>query len=958
MSKRFFISYTLKVCICAEYAKLICAKGSQEMGEIMRKEAFTLVKETIAQIFIEETDKNYDGLMLVAEAFAGDVEMITGKRPEIITKKENLQGEVVIVGTIGENSLINTATNKGILDIEGLVSKRECYNISLVDNLTQVVNNALIITGSDKRGCIYGLFHISELIGVSPWVWFADAFPRKQENIVLTKEEVEMTSKEPSIRFRGIFINDESPSFTSWAKEHYGELNEKMYAHIFELILRLKGNYLWPAMWNNNFSEDGADDIYANIKLANTYGIVMGTSHHEPMCRAGVEWQRIYENYSDSNEWDFKKNRKAIPGFWRDGITRNKDYENVITLGMRGENDSSLGGSMAYNVQSLKDIILTQKEILKEAGLTNSPKMLVVYKEVEQYWNGGIDTTTGEEVEGLKDWKNPCGTSPLDDIIIMLCEDNYGNVRSLPRNDRKGGWGMYYHFDYNGGPRGYMWVNVMQLEKTWEQLSQTYDYGVRDCWIVNVGDLKPMEMQISYYMDLAYDFDTYGTNLKVTPEEYYRAFVGQQFTYGLVDKDVDGIAKVLSDYCKLNQMCRPEYAREDIYSLDNYAEAPRILAWCIDIEKRAALYQDRVPVELKDAYYQLVYYPAVASANVAAMYIYLAYNRKYAAIGSEIANRYGMLFDACVDYDMELADDYNNTMSNGKWKGMMLQNHYGYTSWHHESIVWPKAVYVKGNCVVDNQIDVVKANKAVSAKEVPEIAAILSDLHTEENKIIKLNKQLQKEAELAGLPVGTYMGYDGVVSISAEDFVRSYGKEESSKTFTGIAAWNVIPNYGRYTASIKVYPTTISYSTQGDEVEGGERSSLDTPYVEYSLYIKEDGEYTLLSYTSPSNNLDGDCIKLRYGVSFDYGNPRIVNTLPNGFVAGDCIEPHWCKGVDWNIHETNSTITLIQGLHILRFYYIDPGLVLQKLVLYKGELPKSYLGPQNSYKTQILLKNG
>lgn len=915
----------------------------------MRKEAFTLVKETIAQIYIEETDKNYDGLRLIAKAFAGDVEMVTGKRPEIITKKENLQGEVVIIGTIGENSLINAAANKGILDIEGLVSKRECYNISLVDNLTQVVNNALIITGSDKRGCIYGLFHISELIGVSPWVWFADALPRKQENIVLTKEEVEMTSKEPSVRFRGIFINDESPSFTSWAKEHYGELNEKMYVHIFELILRLKGNYLWPAMWNNNFSEDGDDDIYANIKLANLYGIVMGTSHHEPMCRAGVEWQRIYEKYSESNEWDFKKNRKAIPEFWRDGITRNKDYENVITLGMRGENDSSLGGSMAYNVQSLKDIILTQKEILKEAGLSNSPKMLVVYKEVEQYWNGGIDITTGEEVEGLKDWKNPCGTSPLDDIIIMLCEDNYGNVRSLPTNDRKGGWGMYYHFDYNGGPRGYMWLNVMQLEKTWEQLSQTYDYGVRDCWIVNVGDLKPMEMQISYYMDLAYDFDTYGTNPKVTPEEYYTAFVRQQFAYGLRNEDVDGIGKVLSDYCKLNQMCRPEYAREDIYSLDNYAEAPRILDWCIDMEKRAAFYQDKVPVELKDAYYQLIYYPTVASANVTAMYIYLAYNKKYAAVGNEIADRYGKLFDACVAYDKELADYYNNTMSNGKWKGMMLQNHYGYTSWHHESIVWPIAVYVKENNG-DNRIEVVKAHKAELAKEVPEIAAILSELQREQNKCTELNKQLQEEAKLAGLPVGTFMESDGVVSMGAEDFVRSYGKEECIKTFTETVTWNVIPDYGRYTASIKLYPTTVSYSYQGDEVECGGRNCLDTPYVEYSVYIKEGEEYTLLTYTSPSNNLDGECIKLRYGVSFDCGTPQIVNSLPDGFLAGDSRNLHWSKGVDWNIRLTESKITLSKGLHTLQFYSIDPGLVLQKLVLYKGELPQSYLGPKTSYK--------
>lgn len=895
----------------------------------MQNKYFPLVKEIPAQIYLEPNDRNYEGLRIIAESFVEDVNLVTCKTPKIITDESKLAGAVVIVGTIGENSLINKAISKGLLDANDIEGKWECYKISFIENLTEQIDKALIIVGSDKRGCIYGLYHISEMMGVSPWVWFADAVPAKKETVLLNKRDIETTSHEPSVRYRGIFINDESPSFTSWANGKYGQLNEKMYAHVFELILRLKGNYLWPAMWSNNFSEDGLDDKYANIKLANTYGVVMGASHHEPMCRAGVEWQRIYKKYSDNNSWDFSKNRDAISEFWKDGIIRNHEYENIINLGMRGENDSHLAGSFSYNVQLLKDIILTQKDILVREGLQDVPKMFVVYKEVEKYWNGGIDKITGEEVEGLKHWKNEDGTSPLDDVIVMLCEDNYGNVRSLPKVERKGGWGMYYHFDYNGAPRSYMWINVMQLEKTWEQLSEAFDYGVRDVWIVNVGDIKPMEMQMSYYMNLAYDFDTYGTNAKIKPGQYYSDFARQQFSYGLSEMDIEGIAQLLADYSKLNGICKPEYAREDIYSLEIFNEAKKMLAWCLNIKERSNELKKRIPIELQDAYYQLIYYPAVASANITIMYIYSAYNKKYAAEGNILANSYAKLVEECITYDRELQDYYNNTMSKGKWKGMMSQIHYGYTEWHPTSAQPLKPVYIE---------ETNNGKRLTCEIESVQLDCIIS------------NEYNQKETPVIdNLPSGTYVESNGYISISSEDF--TYSKATTIETTNEIkkTEWKVIPNYGRTSASIKIFPTTESYSSQADALENGEISKLDTPYVEYTFYITEGGEYTLRSYTAPSNNLDGDVSKLRYGVSFDRGVPLIVDSLPNGFIAGDFWNHHWCEGVRCNIHLADSMILLSPGLHTLQFYGVDSGLVLQKLVLYKGELPKSYLGPDKSY---------
>jgi hypothetical protein len=871
----------------------------------MSKQKFYIsTNNTMAQLYLDKHDSNYESLLLAAQGFTHDVLLVTGRELEIVSDPgEVCQDNVIVAGTLRENNLINAAVESGQLSVAALAGKRECYVIQLVENLTiggKIFPRVLVVAGSDKRGGMYGLFHMSGKMGVSPWVWFADVVPEKKRQVIVEKDEIEIISKEPSVRFRGIFINDESPSFTRWAKKRYGGLNEKMYKNVFELIIRLKGNYLWPAMWDNNFSEDGSEDVHANIQLADRYGIIMGTSHHEPMCRAGVEWQRIYRDYCDNNDWDYNTNREAISAFWRDGIRRNKAYENVITIGMRGENDSSLDGSLSYNVRLLKDIILTQEKILKQERLEDTPTLFVVYKEVEQYWNGGFDPLTGEMVEGLKHWKKDDGTSPLDDSIIMLCEDNYGNVRSLPvhpggnaSGKHKGGWGMYYHFDYNGAPRGYMWLNVMQLEKTWEQLSETYDYGVRDCWIVNVGDIKPMEMQISYYMDLAYDFETYGSNPKVTPGEYYRQFVQKQFSYGIGEVTGEAIARVLADYCKLNQMCKPEYARENVYSIENEGEAERILLWCRRIRKKADECRKLIPPELDDAYYQLVYYPAVASANVQELYIHLAYNKKYAAMGHKEANIYARLFENCVAYDKELSH-YYHTMASGKWDGMMLQPHYGYTNWHYKSIKWPQASYV--------------------GRPVPE------------------------------LPAGTWLETGNRVSITAEGFVISV----PHRTEAGKTEWKVIPHYGRYNAALKVFPATASYSREGNAFENGSSKEFTSPYVEYLFYVIEGGDYTLRIYTSPSNNLDGDLVKLRYAVQYDDEQPQMINSLPDGFIAGDYFEENWCQGVRWNIRITESPVPLQAGLHRMRFYAVDPGLVLQKLVVYRGKLPESYLGPGES----------
>ena len=847
---------------------------------------FMLVGEVPAQIYVDPADTNYKGIRIAADAFAEDVFAVTGKKPEVVLAASELKGPAIVVGTMSQNPVIAAAKERGEIDLTVIDGKWECYTTKLADG-------NLLIAGSDKRGCIYGIYRLSEMIGVSPWVWFADVAPEKKATLEFTKEELEVVSKEPSVKYRGIFINDESPSFTGWAYNKFGALNDKMYSHVFELILRLKGNYLWPAMWGNIFSEEGSEHPYDNIRVADEYGVVMGTSHHEPMCRAGEEWRHLWQNYTDKYNWDFAVNREGISKFWEDGIKRNKPYESVITVGMRGEADSALEGGLQYNIDLLKDIILTQKSQLAAEGLENAPKMLVVYKEVEEYWNG--DATS----EGLKDWKLADGTSPLDDVVIMLCEDNYGNVRSLPVTEklrnRKGGWGMYYHFDYNGGPRGYMWLNVMQLEKTWEQLSETYDCGVRDIWIVNVGDLKPMEMQISYYMDLAYDFETYGTNGTVTPGDYYLQFARQQFAHGVTEETQMQIAEILAGYSKINAICKPEYMREHIYSIENFGEAKRMLSKVLALMESAEDCKKNIPAELADAFEQLVYYPAVASANVVAIYIYSAYNRYYAEKQDARANGYAKLTEAAIAKDKALTKHYNEEMSGGKWEKMMSQPHLGYVSWNAENCAPPTPV------VLEN---------------------VTCDLTEDE---------LIAEILIAEVPV-----VEGITVLQADRFTKN-----EASAIEG-AQFKVIPNYGRYDASAKVYPVTMEVAKQYDA--SGSVNGL--PYLEYDFTADQAADYNVRVYLAPSNHLDGDKVELRYAVQVDEQAAVMVNALPKGYIAGSCYEWQWSRAVELNAHIKDTKLTLTEGAHKLRFYGIDAGLVLQKIVIYRGELPQSYLGPE------------
>jgi hypothetical protein len=935
-------------------------------------------KGNAAKIYVDMKGKDYDGLSLVAASFADDIETVTGIRPEVTANAGSLSGTAVIAGSVGNNSLIDAMITEGRIDISDIKNKRETYRMQVVLNPFKGLDKALVVVGSDKRGTIYGLYHISELIGVSPWVYWGDVKPEKRAELVLPEDRLNFTSKEPSVKYRGIFLNDEWPSLGSWVMNTFGDFNEEFYDKVFQLVLRLKGNFMWPAMWDSIFSENGKSSNNANLKLANAYGIVMGTSHHEPMFRAGEEWQKFYRKYGTSNEWNFRNNGEAITLFWEDGVIRNKGYESLITLGMRGERDSTLGGDIQENIELLKSIITTQKEILKKHGLADAPQVLTLYKEVEQFWYG---TKT---VPGLKDW------DVLSDVTIMLAEDNFGNTRTLPtplERDRKAGWGMYYHVDYHGGPVSYEWVNTTPIEKIWEQMSMVYDYGVRDIWIINVGDLKPMELPMSYFLNLAYDFDTWGTEGINRTREYVKQWTGQQFG-NASDKDtLEGIAEVLSGYTRLSGICKPEVLTSTTYSNINYNEAQRMLDKAIDIENAARKYYRLMPEEYRDSYYQLVYYPAVATANINKMQIYAGLNQRYHNLGSVLANKFATYVEEAIEADEEMQRYYNETMSGGKWRGIMSSVHIGYVSWNADGWRYPQVCYVTPHKGASMIVDVEGTEEGYSSgtADLPLFTNLLKERYSitisnggdtafdytaetsadwikidhykgsiRTGKKISVSVDWQKllkssmgditikgagqtvkvrvTAEVTdteSFPHMTFVGKNNVISIEAEHTFNSVAK-------SGVR-WKVIENYGRTLSALKMYPTTAFF----EKAEAA-------PYLEYMVYLAKSGEYTLTVYTAPSNNLFNDG-RLRYGVSFDAMPPVIADSLPPDYISGDCNNEPWCTGVLNNIHISTTKHILKKGLHILRFHGVDAGLVLQKLVLSAEPLPASYLGPEESY---------
>ena len=622
------------------------------------------------------------GVKKVAGKVAKDVEGTLSFCPEICETAVPAKQAVIAV-TAGSGKLAETLCSK-ISKLGQVEGKRESYAFIVAENPVEGIESALVIYGSDKLGTIYGLFHLSELLGVTAMVDWGDCQYVKQDSFIL-KEEDSFVSKEPSVKYRGFFINDEWPCCGNWATSHFGSFNAKMYDHIFEYLLRMKGNYLWPAMWAENFMLDGPD--LESMKLADEYGIYIGMSHHEPCMRSGAEYSKVRgpkSPYGDA--WSYVTNKEGILRFWEDGVKRSIGHNVFPTVGMRGENDSKMLGEdslISDNVRLLKEIITKQREMIHEHLETDGkkvPQLFAVYKEVEDYYFGG-----GSE-EGLRGFKE------LEDVTLLLCEDNWGNMRALPEafeRNHKGGFGMYFHLDYHGDPVSYEWVSSTELSKIWEQMTEAYEYGVRELWIVNVGDVKFQEFPLNYFMDLAYDFEKWGSLAPNSTKEYTKAWIESVFGSYTSKKEREEIQEVLEGYLKINALRKPESLNDTVYHPAHYLECEKLLSFCGKLEeKNERLWKILEERGMGDAYFSMIYFSAEASFNLLKMHLYSGKNHLYASQGKAVANEYDKLVEACIEKDEALKTQMAE-FKDGKWAGMELASHIGFTNWNDEDWRYP-----------------------------------------------------------------------------------------------------------------------------------------------------------------------------------------------------------------------------------------------------------------------------
>jgi len=615
-----------------------------------------------------------------AEGFAGDLQRVSGTRTAATLGQAGATGPVVMIGVLGQSPMIDALVRAGKIKAQDIAGEWEAFRQIVVDDPAPGIDRALVIIGSDRRGAVYGAYDLSEKIGVSPWHWFADVPVVKRANVYITAGS---RRDQPGVRYRGFFINDEAPAFSTWAQKKFGGANAKAYAHIFELELRMKGNYLWPAMWAPRAFND--DDPQNKI-LADEMGIVMGTSHHEPMTRAQDEWHRNTAGGVTGGKWDYTANAANLRAFWRGGIERmmskgdGKGYESLVTVGMRGDGDEPMAEGTATKL--LEGIVADQRRIIAEVTgkpADQTPQVWALYKEVQDYYDHGMQVP--------------------DDVTLLFADDNWGQVRRLPdpgAAPRKGGYGVYYHFDYVGGPRNYKWLNTNQIEKSWQQMDLAWQRGARALWIVNVGDLKPMEYPLSFFMKQAWNPEAMTLEaLAAYPAEWASEQFGPQ--------QGKTIGALLTRYSQLAARRKPELIDAGSFGLGRGDDPARdggefgamVGEWDA-LEAAMLKAKARVPENGMDAFFQLVEHPIAAMANLYRLYYAVAWNRRLAEANDSRANGFADQAEKLFARDQELSDRYH-AIAGGKWDGMMLQTHIGYTNWQQpEKQVMPEVKRVAG----------------------------------------------------------------------------------------------------------------------------------------------------------------------------------------------------------------------------------------------------------------------
>lgn len=798
------------------------------------------------EIYMDTNDCK--GVNYAAHALLKDIKSVSGATATLTSdagfqKKADTTRPAILVGTIGHSAAIDQLVKQKRINGNLLKGKREKFIITLIDG-------QLVIAGSDRRGTIYGIYELSQQMGVSPWYDWADVPVEHHDSIFVNKGIY--TDGEPAVRYRGIFLNDEAPCLTSWVKNTYGTGygDHRFYQRVFELVLRLRGNMMWPAMWGWAFYADDPE----NEKTADEMGVVMSTSHHEPMARNHQEYAR---NRKGWGPWNYQKNKANLQKFFREGIERMKGTEQIVTIGMRGDGDEAM--SAEADTKLMTNIINDQRKIIADVTgrkASETPQVWALYKEVLDYYDKGM--------------KVP------DDVTLLLCDDNWGNVRRVPNakeRKHKGGWGLYYHVDYVGAPRNSKMLNVTPVQNPWEQLTLAYENGIDRLWILNVGDLKPMEYPISQFMDMAWNPRKYDVN-SIT--RHTRDWCAQQFG----ESQADEAARILNLVCKYNGRCTPEMLNKNTYNLEN-GEWQEVVNQYLQLEADALRQYNSLPAAYHDAYRQIILFPIEMMSNLHQMYFAQAQNNALYKQNNPKANIWADECERFFKRDSLICHNYNHKMSGGKWNGMMTQKHIGYKSWNDD--------FEKDTC--------------------PELFRVTS----KDGVIISEN--------------------NGVVEIEAPYYSSKTDAAEAKWTeipFMGksVSAMTLVP----YTKSVKGASITYKFKMQVSKTSVGKTSDDKAFNGNVSNGKQKVRIHVITKSTLDYLNKGG----LTYGISLDGASPVEVNFNKDLNEKPENIYNIYYPTIATRIVDQVIELELpatADGIHTLTLTPNDPAIIFEKIVI-------------------------
>lgn len=908
-------------------------------GIIAVSGTFPLIKEgKSANIYVAG---NEDKVVRTAiDIFSSDMEDVSGRKPLL------LSGEVIdntiVIGTLGKNDYIQKLLNTKQLSVDRVKGKWEAFQIQIITNGD---TKQLIVLGSDSRGTAYGVLELSRLLGVSPWKWWADAIPDKKS--VLDIPDDYFVQQQPSVQYRGIFLNDEDWGLMPWSSQNFeqtsvkGQIGSKTYAKIFELLLRLRANTLWPAMHESTIP---FYFVEGNKEMADKYGIVIGTSHCEPLMRNSAgEWDT--KKYGDYN---YLTNKTTVCSYWSERLEEAGKLENFYTIGMRGVHDGKMEGVKTLDEQTtvLSQVIQDQRELLKKyvnKDITKIPQSFVPYKEVLSIYENGL--------------KVP------EDITLTWCDDNYGYITRLSNiaeQKRSGGSGVYYHISYWGRPHDYLWLSTTQPARIYWQMKKAWDTGARKLWIVNVGDIKPGEYTTEFFLDMAWDIQ------KINPQNIYNKqekWLEREFGAELAKE----ISPLLHEYYRLANIRKPEFmgwsrVEEQSPTAKNgrtpvidtefnpYTFGDEIynrLSEYSFISDRVQSLEKKIPQNKKAAYFQLVQYPVCASAEMNKKLLYAQKARLYASYNLPVANEYAEKSRNAYNAIAGLTHTYNRDLMNGKWDGMMDMKPRNLNVFQRSELpdkvacqnqdkplIWienqDKPMDNKQPIELTSFVNPSGSKTFVSVfqqgakplnwlvKQKPEWLSIDEEnlnLFSEKRIVFTTDWSKMKSEKELGECILDINGQNYTFKVEADNLDKNIPVEYNKMLIINTT------DYGQQTHSESEIIEGLGYSTKAINLEKGKKNALT-----FKVFTTSVGDAIVRTCLLPNHPVNGNDI--RYAISIDNEEPQVVS-FKTEFRSED-----WKKNVLRN-QSVNITYHILNkpGEHTITIYALDEGVVLDQIML-------------------------